>query len=149
MPCGIMPCLPASTWEDRHVDRRNPGRGNGELRHPGGDRRDLAALQRRRAQREGQPDASRLCRWRQGARDLWRQAGRLALQEFCDLIDKGGPVPELEARVVTIDYAGNAGMARLEARNWRGTRYTDFFVLIKRDGAWRISDKVFFAHSRA
>ncbi len=71
------------------------------------------------------------------------------LQEFCDLIDKGGPVPELEARVVTIDYAGNAGMARLEARNWRGTRYTDFFVLIKRDGAWRISDKVFFAHSRA
>jgi len=71
------------------------------------------------------------------------------LQEFCDLIDKGAPVPELEARVVAIDYAGNAGMARLEARNWRGTRYTDFFVLIKRDGAWRISDKVFFAHSRA
>ena len=71
------------------------------------------------------------------------------LQEFCDLIDKGGPIPDLEARVVAIDYAGNAGMARLEARNWRGTRYTDFFVLIKRDGAWRISDKVFFAHSRA
>jgi putative lumazine-binding protein len=72
-----------------------------------------------------------------------------ALPEFCDLIDKGGPIADLQARIVAIDYAGNAGMARLEARNWRGTRYTDFFVLIKRDDGWRISDKVFFAHSRA
>lgn len=71
------------------------------------------------------------------------------LAEFCDLIDKGGPAPDLAARVVAVDYAGNAGMARLEAKNWRGTRYTDFFVLTQRDGAWRISDKVFFAHSRA
>src|SRR5258708_5298918 len=71
------------------------------------------------------------------------------LQEFCDLIDKGGPVADLDARIVAIDYAGNAGMARLEAKDWRGTHYTDFFVLIKREGAWRISDKVFFAHSRA
>ena len=40
-------------------------------------------------------------------------------------------------------------MARLEAVNWRGTRYTDFFVLLKRDGEWRIASKVFFAHDRA
>jgi len=40
-------------------------------------------------------------------------------------------------------------MARLEARNWRGTPYTDFFVFLKQDGIWRISSKVFFAHSRA
>lgn len=71
------------------------------------------------------------------------------LPDFCDLIDKGGPIADLAASIVAIDYAGNAGMARLEARNWRGTRYTDFFVLIKRDGDWQISDKVFFAHSRA
>ena len=71
------------------------------------------------------------------------------LQEFCDLIDKGGPVENLDARVVAIEYQGNAGMARLEARNWRGTRYTDFFVLLRRDGEWRIASKVFFAHDRA
>jgi hypothetical protein len=40
-------------------------------------------------------------------------------------------------------------MARLEAENWRGTRYTDFFVLLKRGDAWRIASKVFFAHARA
>jgi Putative lumazine-binding len=71
------------------------------------------------------------------------------LPEFCDLIDKGGPIADLQARIVAIEFAGNAGMARLEARNWRGTRYTDFFVLTKREEGWRISDKVFFAHSRA
>jgi Putative lumazine-binding len=71
------------------------------------------------------------------------------LPEFCGLIDKGGPIADLQARIVSIEYIGNAGMARLEARNWRGTRYTDFFVLIKREDGWRISDKVFYAHSRA
>lgn len=71
------------------------------------------------------------------------------LQDFCDIIDKGGPAADLDARIVAIEYEGTAGMARLEARNWRGTRYTDFFVLIKQDDVWRISSKVFFAHSRA
>jgi putative lumazine-binding protein len=72
-----------------------------------------------------------------------------SLQDFCDIIDKGGPAADLDARIVAVDYAGTAAMARLEALNWRGTRYTDFFVLIKRDDAWLISSKVFFAHSRA
>lgn len=71
------------------------------------------------------------------------------LQEFCDIIDKAGPAADLDARIVAIDYEGTAAMARLEAQNWRGTRYTDFFVLIKQNDEWRISSKVFFAHSRA
>jgi hypothetical protein len=71
------------------------------------------------------------------------------VQEFCSIIEKGGPAEALEARIVGIEYSGNAAMARLEARNWRGTRYTDFFVFLKQDGIWRISSKVFFAHSRA
>ena len=37
--------------------------------------------------------------------------------EFCELIRKGGPAVNLEARVVGIEYAGNAATARLEARN--------------------------------
>ncbi len=65
------------------------------------------------------------------------------------MIDKSGPAADLQARTVAIELAGSAAMARLEAENWCGTRYTDFFVLIWRDNAWRISSKVFFAHARA
>ena len=71
------------------------------------------------------------------------------LDEFCGLIDKHGPASDVRARVVTIQLSGTAAMARLEAENWRGTRYTDFFVLLDTGGEWRIASKVFFAHSRA
>jgi hypothetical protein len=71
------------------------------------------------------------------------------LREFCEVVAKGGPAPALEATVAAVEFSGSAAMARLEAVNWRGTRYTDFFVLLRRDGAWRISNKVFFAHDRA
>ena len=71
------------------------------------------------------------------------------LQAFCELIEKGGPAPDLKAHVVAIDYCGAAATARLEAENWRGTRYTDFFTLVRSDNAWRIASKVFFAHARA
>ena len=40
-------------------------------------------------------------------------------------------------------------MARLEALDWRGTRYTDFFVMVRREDGWRIDSKVFHAHTRA
>jgi Putative lumazine-binding len=72
-----------------------------------------------------------------------------SVEDFCAIIEKGGPATDLEARIVGIEYAGNAGMARLEARNWRGTRYTDLFVLVKQSDGWCISSKVFFAYSRA
>lgn len=71
------------------------------------------------------------------------------LPEFCDAVAKGGAASGLEARVVSIEHSGGAGMARLEALNWRGTRYTDFFVLVRRDEGWRIDSKVFFAHLKA
>jgi hypothetical protein len=72
-----------------------------------------------------------------------------SLDEFCAVIAKGGGAPGLKARIAGIELSGSAAMARLEAENWRGTRYTDFFVLLKRDGKWRIANKVFFAHARA
>lgn len=71
------------------------------------------------------------------------------IDDFCDVIDKGGPAPGLNARIVSIEHSGSAAMARIEAENWRGTRYTDFFVLTVREDSWRITSKVFFAHSRA
>jgi len=72
-----------------------------------------------------------------------------SLGEFCDAVAKGGPAPGLQARIVAIETAGAAAMARLEALDWRGTRYTDFFVMIRREGDWRIDSKVFHAHARA
>ncbi len=72
-----------------------------------------------------------------------------SLEEFCNAVAKGGPAPGLEARIVSIEPAGSAAMARLEALNWRGTRYTDFFVMVQREGGWRIDSKVFHAHARA
>jgi len=72
-----------------------------------------------------------------------------SLGEFCDAVAGGGPAPGLEARIVAIEPAGGAAMARLEALDWRGTRYTDFFVMIRREGGWLIDSKVFHAHSRA
>jgi Putative lumazine-binding len=72
-----------------------------------------------------------------------------SVKEFCDLIEKNGPATGLVARTVAIDHEGNTAMARLEALNWRGTRYTDFFLLVRHDGNWRISNKIFFAHSKA
>ncbi len=69
--------------------------------------------------------------------------------EFCDAVAKGGAAPGLQARVVSMEHAGGAAMARLEALDWRGTRYTDFFVLVRRAEGWRIDSKVFYAHARA
>jgi hypothetical protein len=47
-------------------------------------------------------------------------------------------------------WAVPAASARLEAENWRDTRYTDFFLLLKHGSKWWIASKVFFfAHSRA
>jgi hypothetical protein len=71
------------------------------------------------------------------------------LSEFCDLLDKHGSADELAAQIVQIDHNGTAGMVRLEAENWRGTRYTDFLLLLKIGADWKITSKVFFAHSRA
>jgi hypothetical protein len=71
------------------------------------------------------------------------------LEEFCDAVRKGGAAPDLMAMPITIELSGTAAMARLEAENWRGTRYTDFFVLLDRAGGWKITSKAFFAHARA
>jgi hypothetical protein len=72
-----------------------------------------------------------------------------SLEEFCDLIDKHGPATDIVARIVAVEHSGTAASARIEAANWRGTRYTDFLLLLKQGSGWRIAGKVFFAHSRA
>jgi len=71
------------------------------------------------------------------------------LDAFCERIAEGGPAPDLQTRVVMIDLQGTAAVARLGSSNWRGFRYTDFFVLLQRGDGWKIASKVFFAHAHA
>jgi hypothetical protein len=88
-------------------------------------------------------DSARICGTYSGKVVDW------SLDEFCTVIAKGAPAPMLSAMIVGIDICGTAGNARVEITNWRGTRYSDFFVLLRVDAGWRIASKVFFAHSRA
>lgn len=67
---------------------------------------------------------------------------------FCKFIDAVGGSPDVEARIVSIDHQGAAAAARVEFQNWGGARYTDFFVLYKLDGVWKISGKVYDSHTR-
>ena len=60
--------------------------------------------------------------------------------------DQNGPAPDLVARIAQVDVAGTVATVRLELDDWTGNRYTDFFTLLKTDGAWKITNKVFHLH---
>ncbi len=67
---------------------------------------------------------------------------------FRDAVNESGESPDVQHRIVWIDISGPAAAAKVEFINWIGFRFTDFFVLYKNDGTWRISGKVFDSHSK-
>ena len=75
-------------------------------------------------------------------------AGLLAgpIQLMFDYITENPPAPDLEAKIVNIDLANTVATARVELTNWLGTRYTDQFTLLKENGAWIITSKVFHTY---
>lgn len=68
------------------------------------------------------------------------------IQGLFDWNDSNGPATGLEARIASIEVHGTAAVARVEADNWTGHRFTDLFTLLKVDGAWKIMNKVFYLH---
>ncbi len=68
------------------------------------------------------------------------------IQQLFDWNDENGPARELAARIATIDVVGTAATVRLELDNWTGSRFTDFFTLLKVAGEWKIMNKVFHLH---
>ena len=66
---------------------------------------------------------------------------------FKDAISSMGPSTEVQHRIVSIDVSGPAAAAKVEFFNWCGFRFTDFFVLYKHDGQWKISGKVYDSHA--
>ncbi len=66
---------------------------------------------------------------------------------FGEAISHGGPSPEVRHHIAWIDISGPAASARVEFIDWSGLRFTDFFVLYKHDGQWKISGKVYDSHA--
>lgn len=66
---------------------------------------------------------------------------------FAEVVADGGPSPEVQHHIAWIDISGPAAAAKVEFISWGGNRFTDFFVLYKQDGEWKISGKVYDSHS--
>ncbi len=67
---------------------------------------------------------------------------------FGDAIDEGGPSENVQSHIAWIDISGPAAAAKVEFIDWNGYRFTDFFVLYKNEGQWKISGKVYDSHSK-
>ena len=72
-------------------------------------------------------------------------AGRI--QQLFDWNDANGPAKELQAQFASIDLIETVATVRLELDDWTGHRFTDLFTLLKVDGEWKITNKVFHLHS--
>lgn len=68
-------------------------------------------------------------------------------ETFKGAVSQGGASPEIQHHISWIDISGPAAAAKVEFINWSGNRFTDFFVLYKHDGKWKISGKVYDSHS--
>ncbi|MEO9618283.1 MAG: nuclear transport factor 2 family protein [Hyphomicrobiales bacterium] len=66
---------------------------------------------------------------------------------FAENVSQIGASPDVKSRIAWIDISGPAAAAKVEFINWSGLRFTDFFVLYKTDGQWKISGKVYDSHS--
>ncbi|WP_179953903.1 nuclear transport factor 2 family protein [Denitrobaculum tricleocarpae] len=69
------------------------------------------------------------------------------LDSFAADLSSIGPSPDVKHHIAWIDISGPAAAAKVEFINWAGFRFTDFFVLYKHDGQWKISGKVYDSHA--
>ena len=69
------------------------------------------------------------------------------IQKLFDWNDKNWPATEIETKIANIDIVGTIATVRLEADNWTGHKFTDFFTLLKVDDEWKIMNKVFYLHA--
>ena len=71
----------------------------------------------------------------------------MTADEFGSAVSEGGTSENIQHHIAWIDVSGPAAAAKVEFINWSGVRFTDFFVLYKKDGKWQISGKVYDSHS--
>ena len=68
------------------------------------------------------------------------------IQILFDWVAENPPAPDLEGKIVNIDLANTVATARFEVTDWLGNRFTDQFTLLKENGEWTITSKVFHTH---
>jgi hypothetical protein len=68
------------------------------------------------------------------------------IKQLFDWNDQNGAATELEGRITSVDLVETVATVRLELENWTGHRFTDLFTLLKVDGQWKITNKVFHLH---
>jgi hypothetical protein len=70
-----------------------------------------------------------------------------------DWIDKNGPAPDIEPRIVSVDILDSIAVVRLEVAGWSGNlagsgvRMSDLFTLLKTSSGWKIIQKAFHWHA--
>ena len=77
--------------------------------------------------------------------------GQLAtgIRSLFDWIDKNGPAPAIEPRIVSVDILESIAVVRLEVDGWsgklagRGVHMSDLFTLLKMPTGWKIIQKAF------
>jgi hypothetical protein len=68
------------------------------------------------------------------------------IQGLYDWNDHNGPARDVRFRIASVDVVGTCASVRVDVDDWTGHRFTDFFNLLKFDGAWKVVSKVFFLH---
>jgi hypothetical protein len=68
------------------------------------------------------------------------------IQNLFDWVIENPTAPELEAKIANIDFAETIATARVEITGWFDYRFTDQFTLLKENGAWTITSKVFHTY---
>src|SRR5436190_18156739 len=77
----------------------------------------------------------------------------IGTQFLFDWIDKNGPAPKIEPRVVSVDILESIAVVRLEVSGWSGNlagsgvRMSDLFTLLKMPSGWKIIQKAFHWYS--
>jgi hypothetical protein len=68
------------------------------------------------------------------------------IQMLFDWVTENPPAPNLDPRIAQIDIAETIATARVEITDWLGFRFTDQFTLLKENGEWIITSKVFHTY---
>jgi Putative lumazine-binding len=77
----------------------------------------------------------------------------IGTQFLFDWIDKNGPAPKIEPRMVSVDILESIAVVRLEVAGWSGNvvgsdvYMSDLFTLLKTPSGWKIIQKAFHWHA--
>ncbi|MQB07278.1 nuclear transport factor 2 family protein [Agrobacterium tumefaciens] len=71
------------------------------------------------------------------------------IQKLFDVVDTFPQSPNAKAVITSLDIVGIAASARVDSDDVAGSRFTDFFNLLRVNGKWTIVSKLYYAHTAA